>query len=164
MSAEGYQKQVKEMYENCLENAKAINGRLGYGYNADTYAKAAAKSLPDVEALLQQPHDAEIPFAFELMMWLASHVHGDLDVKGGCGYGGSGKAYGMMDAMIMRVISRRLQLKGVTRDMSWMKDALEELRRKRDHITKYGLKGYFPDTITGLSELVGDLVEEKKLA
>jgi hypothetical protein len=50
MSAEGYQKQVKEMYENCLENAKAINGRLGYGYNADTYAKAAAKSLPDVEA------------------------------------------------------------------------------------------------------------------
>lgn len=159
-SVEGFKKQAEEMYETFLESAKAMNERLGFGYSADSYARAAALSLPEVEALLQLPHDAGVPFAFELMTWLAANVRGELDVKGGSGYGDSEKPYGMMDAMLMRVIARRLQLRDATQDMAWMKDALEELQAERDHIAKYGLEGYFADSIAALSELVSDLVEE----
>ncbi len=156
------------MYKGFLGSAKAMNEDLWeelyrdshFGVDADRFAKVAVESLPDVEALLQLPCDVGVVFAFQLIRYLADHIRGELDVKGGCGYGDSGKPYALMDAMMMRVITRRLQQRDALTDLTWVKDTLEKLQRKRDHIAEYGMEGFSSDTIAGLSELGRDLVEE----
>jgi hypothetical protein len=58
-----------------------------------------------------------------------------------------------MDEMMMQVIARRLKQKDASKDMTWVKDAREELQSKRNHIAQYGMEGYFPDTIARLKKV-----------
>lgn len=158
------------MYKRFLKSAEVANEDLweefyndprdSYAWNADSFAEAMADCLPDVEALLQQPDDVGVIFAFDLMMFLADHVHGELDIKGGSGYGDSEESYALMDAMMMRVIARRLQLKDACQDTTWMTDTRQKLEKKRIHLDQYGLENYFSDTIKCLGELDGSRVED----
>lgn len=137
------------MYRMFLESANNTNRKpweefysnSGYGVDADRFAKAAPESLPDVEALLQPPQNVGVVFAFDPMKFLAAEVHGELEIKGGCGYGDIDEPYALMDAMMMRVITRRLQQQEASKDMAWIEEVLGRLQGKRDHIAEYSLEG-----------------------
>jgi hypothetical protein len=62
----------------------------------------------------------------------------------------------------MRVIDKRQEFKGRYGDDSalWISETVTELKQERDYLIKYGLRGYFRDSIRGLLEPEGSPAEE----
>jgi hypothetical protein len=79
-SLESARGQAKYMYRTFLGSAKAMKAELweefyhagnpSCGIDADSFAEAAAESLPDAEALLQLSHDVGVVLSFDLMTFL----------------------------------------------------------------------------------------------
>jgi hypothetical protein len=113
--------------------------------NGEDFVREMVKCMPDVEALLQMPNYVGVNPGSDLMIYLARHVHGDLDTKGSAGYGCHTWGYQQLDAMMMRVIDRRRARQERTggEDVAWISQTVMELEKKRDHLAKYGLEDYF---------------------
>ena len=95
-------KKVRELDRKC--KAQGPNGRM---YNSDNYAKAMANFLPEVTELSNMD-DGGVKLAFNLMLYLGEHVHGDfyMCVKMG-GYGGSERPYKELDEVMLGLLERR---------------------------------------------------------
>jgi hypothetical protein len=95
-------KKVRELDRKC--KAQGPNGRM---YNSDNYAKAMANFLPEVTELSDMD-DGGVKLAFNLMLYLGEHVHGDfyMCVKM-AGYGGSERPYKELDEVMLGLIERR---------------------------------------------------------
>jgi hypothetical protein len=95
------EKPVRELDGKCK-----AQGPNGTGYNSDDYAKAMVQFLPDVTALSKM--DGGVKFAFDLMLYLGEHVHGDFYMcMKMCGYGDSVKPYKALDEVMLGLIERR---------------------------------------------------------
>jgi hypothetical protein len=94
-------KKVGELDRKC--KAQGPNGK---SFNSDDYAKAMAGFLPEVIDLSNM--DGGAKFAFNLVLYLGEHAHGDfyMCVKM-CGYGGSKKPYNALDEVMLGLIERR---------------------------------------------------------
>jgi hypothetical protein len=94
-------KKVGELDRKC--KAQGPNGK---GFNSDDYAKAVAEFLPEVTDLSNM--DGGVKFAFNLVLYLGEHVHGDfyMCIKM-AGYGGSKKPYNALDEVMLGLIERR---------------------------------------------------------
>jgi hypothetical protein len=134
------------------------------GVNGEDFVREMVKCLPDVEALLQMPNYVGVNPGSDLMMFLARHVHGDLDTKGGAGYGCHTLGYQQLDAMMMRIIDRRgaRQERIGGEDIAWISQTVMELEKKRDHLAKYGLEGYFPNSLARLQGMEVSPVQKPK--
>jgi hypothetical protein len=122
------------------------------------------KCMLDVEALLQKPNYVGVNPGSDLMMYLARNVHGDLDTKGGARYGCHTLCYRQLDAMMMRVINRRVarQERIGGEDVAWISQTVMELEKKRDHLAKYGPEGYFPNSLARLPGMEVSPVQKPK--
>jgi hypothetical protein len=94
-------KKVGELDRKC--KAQGPNGKK---FNSDDYAKAVAEFLPEVIDLSNM--DGGVKFAFNLVLYLGEHAHGDfyMCIKM-CGYGGSKKPYNALDEVMLGLIERR---------------------------------------------------------
>jgi hypothetical protein len=92
-------KKVKELDRKC--KAQGPNGRA---YNSDNYAKAMASFLPEVTEL----SGMDVKLAFNLMLYLGEHVHGDfyMCIKMG-GFGDSERPYKELDEIMLGLVERR---------------------------------------------------------
>ena len=95
-------KKVGELDRKC--KAQGPNGRM---YNSDNYAKAMANFLPEVTELSDMD-DGGVKLAFNLMLYLGEHVHGDfyMCVKMS-GFGDSKKPYKELDEVMLELVERR---------------------------------------------------------
>ena len=67
-------KKVRELDRKCM-----VQGPNGRTYNSDNYAKAMANFLPEVTELSDMD-DGGVKLAFNQMLYLGEHVHGDFYV------------------------------------------------------------------------------------
>lgn len=137
---------------------KLVENELGV--NADDFAEAMAKCIPLIDEMLKQGPEAVV-YAFDLMLHMANSVYGDLDSKGGSGYGDSEKHYQVLDARLLQIIDLRVAADaGQESDGEWKTDSLSALVEDRDFLKEYGIKGYFERSIEKLQRLTGKTGQE----
>ena len=126
------------------------------GVTADDFAKGMTKFVPVADEMLAYGSEAVV-YAFDLMMYIADHVRGDLDSKHASGYGDSQGYYQVMDPKLLQVIDMRVIAEaGQQETMVWKNEALAELVSERDHLEEYGIEGYFLGSIKRLQELTNN--------
>ncbi|OCK90817.1 uncharacterized protein K441DRAFT_665556 [Cenococcum geophilum 1.58] len=108
------QKQYKAAVTSIDKVSKELARRMKpnpgmFGVTSDTYAKAMARFLPDVEKLLVDSPE----HAFNLLMYIGEKAHADLDYGPKmCGFGDTDEPYKKMDQVMVRVIDKRVEADG----------------------------------------------------
>ena len=99
---------------DCVVKAQGPNKKCGI--NGDDYAKSMARFAPEVTSLLAIDTTDSVTAAFNLMLYLGQHLHGDFGIsRAASGYGDNDTAYKELDELMLRIIKRRSTLQLVER-------------------------------------------------
>jgi hypothetical protein len=83
----GSENTAKHTYQTSLTKAQDQFQQLSEYGTVHDQAQAMAKSIPNIKMLLNIQTRESVEYTSKLMISLAKGVHGDLDARGGSGYG-----------------------------------------------------------------------------
>lgn len=148
-------------------NNKHSKMRDRRGVNADDFAQSAARFADVTDDLIHYGPEG-IFYAFDFMMLVAYRVHGELDCKGGSGYGDSQMYYDSLDPKLLGVINMRVAagishplLEAMYMESKALADAAEERAWSAKYGIKHGLGGCTQETTDWNSKALSDLVKKR---
>ena len=116
--------------------------------NVDEYAEIQSKLLPKIERLANLPGGNTL--AFDCMALMSENLWGDMERKDASGYGDTEEPYLRMDQTMLKYAEQSFA------DGEWAPEVISEilgkLNKNRTILAIYGVKRYFPRTVSFLRD------------
>ncbi|KAK5684781.1 hypothetical protein LTS10_002855 [Elasticomyces elasticus] len=135
--------QAAIVFANAIKDQmRRARRELGFITDGDEYSRAVAPFVEDIRTLSQYPHENSNRIALGLLVSLGQDSYGDLDAKGGSGYG-----FRDSDLPADELFCS-LAKKESLNDPGWeYYDYLEDLVEFSKNLTEYGIDTFFVESI-----------------